>query len=74
MALKGTSLAHKGKYSSTLTGCLLARASSNHYSLVRPITTRYKSAMNLIPKCMKYLYITTVAIGKFGEKQGKSPK
>ena len=38
MACKDTNLARKGNYSSTLTGCLRARAlfSSNHYSLVRP--------------------------------------
>ena len=38
VARKGNNLAHKGKYSSTLTGRLRAQAwaSSNHYSLVRP--------------------------------------
>ena len=36
MARKGTNLARMGKYSSTLTGRLRARACSNHYSLVRP--------------------------------------
>ena len=38
MTRKGTNLAHKGKYSSTLMEPLRirARASSNHYSLVRP--------------------------------------
>ena len=37
-ARKGTNLARKGKYSSTITGRLRAQAqaSSNHYSLVRP--------------------------------------
>ena len=41
MARMGTNLAHKGKYSSTHTGHLRAqaRASSNHYSLVRPIVS-----------------------------------
>ena len=36
MACKGNNLAHKGNYSRTLMGHLQARASSNHYSLVRP--------------------------------------
>ena len=41
---KGTNLACKGKYSSTLMGCLRARArsSSNHYSLVRPLFEWHK--------------------------------
>ena len=38
MARKGTNLVRKGNYSSTLTGPLWARAraSSNHYTLMRP--------------------------------------
>ena len=39
MARKGTNLAQKGKYCSTLTGRLQAwaRASSNYYTLVKPM-------------------------------------
>ena len=35
----GENVARKGNFSTTLMGHLLARASSNHYSLVRPTIT-----------------------------------
>ena len=58
MAHKGTNLARKGKYSSTLLGRLWARAqaSSNHYSLVRPIFAAEILLFNLI-SMLKFLHL-----------------